>query len=192
MRCYLDYKQENWVEQLPHIASCINNSINTQSGYSPNEIYYNRQLLRPIEQQFGQIKGFESVTAFLEESVHKRLIAEEVVRQGVVSYVKQFNKKVPLTVLDPRLVPGKLVFVNAQNIKQPNLTGRPSRKLDPKRVGPFKILEKVGSTGFLLDMPKTRTTRSFTHTHSPLMRRGWSSSPGRHLKVPTTRTSKQG
>jgi hypothetical protein len=165
MRCYLDYKQENWVEQLPHIASCINNSINTQSGYSPNEIYYNRQLLRPIEQQFGQIKGFESVTAFLEESVHKRLIAEEVVRQGVVSYVKQFNKKVPLTVLDPRLVPGKLVFVNAQNIKQPNLTGRPSRKLDPKRVGPFKILEKVGSTGFLLDMPKYPHHKEF-HAHS--------------------------
>ena len=165
MRCYIDRNQENWMVQLPHIASCINNSLNTKSGFTPNEIYYGRALLRPVEQQFSLIKGFASVKHFMDTRITSRHIAEEVVRQGVTAYVKQFNKRVPLTVIDPRIKPGSLVFVSAKNIKQPNLQGRPSRKLDPKRVGPFKVLEKVGSTGFKLDMPGYPHHKEF-HAHS--------------------------
>ena len=94
-----------------------------------------------------------------------RHVAEEVVRQGIVRYVKQFNKSVPITVIDPRIVPGSKVFVSAKNIKQPNLRDRPSRKLDPKRVGPFVVLKKVGTTGFLLDMPGYPHHKEF-HAHS--------------------------
>ena len=165
MRCYIDLKQENWLEQCPYVASSINNSLHTETGYTPNEIYYSRRLLRPIEQQFSLIKDFKSVEEFLEDSLHKRWVAEEVIRQGVTRYVKQFNRKLPLTVIDPRIKPGSLVFVDAKNIKQPNLTNRPSRKLDPKRVGPFKVVRTVGTTGFELEMPGYPHHNQF-HAHS--------------------------
>ena len=46
---------------------------------------------------------------------------------------------------------GDLVMLNAKNIR----TKRPTKKLDPKLYGPFRILEKIGSRSFRLE-PQTR------------------------------------
>jgi hypothetical protein len=44
---------------------------------------------------------------------------------------------------------GEKVMVEATHIT----TTRPSKKLDEKRVGPFKIVKKVGASSFKLDIP---------------------------------------
>ena len=49
----------------------------------------------------------------------------------------------------PTLNIGDEVYLNTKNIQ----TERPSKKLDHKRVGPFKIIEKIGSHAFKLDLP---------------------------------------
>jgi hypothetical protein len=46
---------------------------------------------------------------------------------------------------------GDKVYVEAMNIKQ----DRPSKKLSDKRIGPYKILEKIGEAAWKLDMPST-------------------------------------
>ena len=45
---------------------------------------------------------------------------------------------------------GDLVWLNAKNIK----TKRPSKKLDHKRVGPFKISRAISTHAFRLDLPR--------------------------------------
>jgi len=43
---------------------------------------------------------------------------------------------------DPNLQSGDMVWFLARNIK----TTRPSKKLDDKKMGPFKILAKIGTS----------------------------------------------
>ena len=44
---------------------------------------------------------------------------------------------------------GQMVYLHTKNLK----TGRPSKKLDAKRTGPFKITEKIGSVAYRLQLP---------------------------------------
>ena len=42
-----------------------------------------------------------------------------------------------------------LVWLEATNI----MTGQPSKKLDEKRWGPFKVISKIGASSYKLDLP---------------------------------------
>src|SRR5262249_35002850 len=44
---------------------------------------------------------------------------------------------------------GDMVWLNAKNLT----TKQPSKKLDHKRIGPFKIMKKVSSHAFRLELP---------------------------------------
>jgi hypothetical protein len=51
----------------------------------------------------------------------------------------------------PDYQPGELVYLEATNLK----SKRPSKKLDDRRFGPFKVLKKVGERAYKLDLPRT-------------------------------------
>ncbi|KAF8747937.1 Integrase core domain [Rhizoctonia solani] len=46
---------------------------------------------------------------------------------------------------------GDKVYLSSANIK----TSRPSHKLEHKRLGPYKVLEKIGRNSYKLDLPKS-------------------------------------
>jgi hypothetical protein len=50
----------------------------------------------------------------------------------------------------PDYQPGDLVYLEGTNLK----SDRPTRKLDDRRFGPFKILRKVGERAYKLDLPR--------------------------------------
>jgi len=52
---------------------------------------------------------------------------------------------------DPVLTPGNRVWLRRKHI----WTTRPLDKLDHKQIGPYTILEKVGSRAYKLDLPAT-------------------------------------
>jgi len=47
--------------------------------------------------------------------------------------------------------PGDKVWLEGQNIT----TDRPSKKLDDKRYGPFKVIKKIGKAAYKLELPRT-------------------------------------
>jgi len=52
---------------------------------------------------------------------------------------------------DPDLKPGDKVWLQRKNIR----TTRPWNKLDHKQIGPYTVLEKIGSRAYKLDLPPT-------------------------------------
>ena len=54
---------------------------------------------------------------------------------------------------------GDQVMLNAKNIT----TKRPSKKLDNKNLGPFKITEKVGNRAYRLELPETMKVHDVYH-----------------------------
>ena len=64
---------------------------------------------------------------------------------------------------DSNLKSGDLVWLLPRNVK----TTRPSKKLDYKKMGPFKIIKNVGTSSYKLDLPVSMTIH---HTfHLPLL-----------------------
>jgi hypothetical protein len=64
------------------------------------------------------------------------------------SQEKYFNRNV---MQQPDFNVGDEVMLNARNIK----TTRPSKKLDYKQLGPFKIIEKIGTRAYKLELPQS-------------------------------------
>ena len=60
---------------------------------------------------------------------------------------------------DPNLQSGDMVCLLPRNIK----TTRPSKKLDYKTIGPFRILEKIGTSAYKLALPPSMAIHNTFH-----------------------------
>ena len=138
LRCFIDRPQTNWISLMPEVVQCLNNSVTIGIGYTPNHIFYGRKLLRPVDLKFRAVESIPTVAAFFEQHDYLKTVAESMIREGIIKYTEKFNATVPVAIIDERIKPGSLVLVDAKNIIAPNLKGRKSRKLQPKKLGPFK------------------------------------------------------
>jgi hypothetical protein len=68
----------------------------------------------------------------------------EFCRQQTAEYTNRKQSREPL------LEKGDKVYLLRRNIK----TKQPSRKLDFKKLGPFRIEEKISSVNYRLELPK--------------------------------------
>jgi hypothetical protein len=48
-----------------------------------------------------------------------------------------------------------MVLLSTENISTANKTDKPAKKLEPKFIGPYKIIEQVNDNAFRLDLPPT-------------------------------------
>ena len=60
----------------------------------------------------------------------------------------------------PRYKVGDQVWLSTANIK----TQRPSKKLDYKQIGPYRVIEKVGPTSYRLELLKSIKIHSVFHS----------------------------
>jgi hypothetical protein len=61
----------------------------------------------------------------------------------------------------PAYQPGDKVWLSSRNLR----TQRPSKKLDSKNLGPFKVLEKVGATSYRLQLPASMQIHPVFHSN---------------------------
>ena len=154
LRSYSNFEQTNWLDNLPDTVQCINNSYNPSHGMTANEVYFGRRLLTPIDLKYGVHMGFEGVSDFCESVSLKRDIALKAIRTAITRYSSTHKRKNHANKdVDPRLKVGSMVMVKGTNITQPGFSGRASKKLSAKNVGPFEIIERVSRSGFKLKMP---------------------------------------
>jgi hypothetical protein len=59
----------------------------------------------------------------------------------------------------PAFKVGDLVMIDARNLK----TQRPSKKLDHKKIGPVKILKKIGTRAYRVELPPTIKVHNVFH-----------------------------
>ena len=163
LRAYIDFDQTNWLINLPHVVAAINNAVHPNTLMTPNQIYHGRKHLRPIDLKYGITTAPTDLKQFLETIVHNRAVAEETVRTAIVHYTIQHNKGVTQKDYDfnPKFNPGNTVFVKASHITMPGFKDRESNKLQPKNVGPFTVLKRVGHTGVELEMPGYGHSKKF-------------------------------
>jgi len=86
----------------------------------------------------------------LHESLRNEMVASEL-RQK--EYYDLHRKP------DPNLKSGDMVWLLPRNFK----TTRPSKRLDYKKIGPFKILAKIGTSPYKLALPPSMAINNTFH-----------------------------
>jgi hypothetical protein len=145
LRNYCNYEQDNWCEMLPIAEYAYNNSLTTATGMSPFIANYgfNPRMNWPIEAEAKNPTSRNCV--YWMSSVHD--LCQRGLKKAQDSMRKYHDKhaKEP-----PKHSVGDLVMPNEKNLK----TRHPSRKLDAKLHGPFKVIKVLSPTTLKLELPK--------------------------------------
>ena len=147
LRFYCDYQQDNWASLLPLAEFAYNNSSHSATKMSPFMANFGYHPVFSLSMPLSttQVPAAESLVTNLKKA-HNLL--KENIKSATQSYEKYFNKKV---MQQPDFSIGSKVWLVRKNIN----TTRPSSKLDYTKLGPFKILKKVGNRAYKLELPTT-------------------------------------
>ena len=157
LRCYVNYQQSDWSDYLPIAQFAYNNSKHSSTdttpfyavfGYHPRlSIILPRSTrdITPADTRITQLRKLHQDMNF--HIAHAQEKHQEF-----------YNRKV---VQGPKLNIGDKVWLSSRNIK----SQRPTPKLDYKRLGPFKIISKIGSRSYKLELPSTMRIHPVFHVN---------------------------
>jgi hypothetical protein len=146
LRLFVNHRQDDWVEWLPLGEFSYNNRVQASTRHTPfmlNSGRHPRMGTEPLRstkvvatEDF--VKNLQASRKEAEAALHKA--ADDMARfydqhrQTAVTYKK-----------------GDMVWLDGKNIT----SDRPSKKLDDKRYGPFKVLEAMGPNAYKLKLPSS-------------------------------------
>ena len=174
LRLFTSYRQDDWVEYLPMAEFAYNNSKHSSTGVSP---FYANLGYNPTFTTVPSV-GQSSPIA---KDIGERLKDIQSEIQSAMSLAQEqherfYNEHREAT---PEFNIGDKVWLEATNIR----TTRPSVKLSPKRLGPYRILDKVSSHAYRLALPPTMQIHNVFHV-SLLTRHKEDTIPGRVFEEP--------
>lgn len=151
LRSYVSYNQKDWDLLLPMMEFAYNNSVNPSTGYSPFFLNYGHDPLIPTSLLKPPATNVPSVSDFVDSQATALAHAHDAIIDAQNRQKAQADKsRRPIT-----FAVGDMVFLSAENISAASHANRPSKKLEPKYLGPYKILEQLNDNAFKLDLPST-------------------------------------
>jgi len=163
LRQCINEKQNDWVSKLPAIEFAINSARSESTGFAPfflNAGHMPRTMIwnAAMPSEFPSIRNF---------ALHKRLAimaAHDSILAARVKQTRDANRKRQLSPFKK----DDLVYLSTKNIKFPKGL---ARKLIPKYIGPYKILQDYGNQSFRLDLPSRLKQRGVHDVfHASLLR----------------------
>jgi transposase InsO family protein len=150
LRVSVNYLQDDWEKWLPLAEFAANNQDSETTGVSPffaNYGYDPRWQCDPLQlanvQRKEELDARTAATRLKE--IHDHLKVEMAHAQARHrEYANEHRTPAPI------FKEGDEVWLNAKNVA----TERPSKKLDHRRIGPFKILKVVSDWAYELDFPR--------------------------------------
>lgn len=147
LRVFSNYEQDDWAALLPQAEFAYNSTTHSSMGMSPFEAYCGRQPRRSYLEPPRQVseKDDPEAAAWYEEmrGVHSRI--KDAIAKAQESQRRFYNRGRR----DPQFAKGDKVWLAALNIRKL----RDNEKLDYKQLGPYEVIEKVGSNAYRLRLP---------------------------------------
>lgn len=159
LRCYCNADQDNWAEMLPQAEFASNNAVHHAMRKSPFYMLYGfnpdvNVTTLPVR---GEPQGRRMPAA---EDAAKRLRNEhEELKQRWEESSKQQRKYYNAKHKARSFRVGDRVLLSTKNLK----LKVPRKKLAPRFIGPFRILDAIGSQAYRLSLPTRMRIHNVFH-----------------------------
>jgi hypothetical protein len=158
LRCTVHQLGEprDWDDLCPIIEFSLNSHPNRSTGFSPFYLNFGYHPVTPNELLTGPVEScVESVSRFTQRLTSSFNKAKEHLRVAQESYKKYYDRRHRPVEFNT----GQYVLLSTRNLK---LRGTPA-KLQRRFVGPFKIIERIGSQAYRLELPEGWNIHSTFH-----------------------------
>ena len=156
-------KQRDCVPKLPAIEFAINLARSESTGYAPFFLNTGR-MPRSMIWEHASATEYPGVRAYAQKVKYAVMAAHDSVLAARVKQTRDANRKrrpAPFEKDD-------LVYVSTKNMSLPKGL---ARKLIPKFIGPYRILEGFGNNSFRIELPSDLKQRGIHNVfHSSLLR----------------------
>jgi hypothetical protein len=155
LRCYVNYRQDNWVGLLPMAQFAYNSASTETTKVSPffaNYGFEPEAYRTPRTSEYAAQRAILSVENIKE--LHKQLSMD--IQFLALRSARYYDKHRSVA---PTFKRGDKVYLLRKNIK----TKRPSSKLDHVKIGPFKIKRIVSSVNYELELPEKMKIHPIFH-----------------------------
>lgn len=158
LRCFAVDQPRTWAMWIPWAEFWYNTTFHVSTGKSPFEVVYGRKPPSILQFVPGEIR----VQAVLQELLDR----DEAIRQlkihlGQAQSTMKTNADKKRR--DVNFQVGEWVYVKLKPYRQMSVVRRIHHKLAAKFFGPFKILDKVGSVAYKLELPPTSKIHPVFH-----------------------------
>ena len=146
LRAYINYQQDDWAAWLSLAEFAYNNSRHESTGTTPFFAAYGVHPEWGADPRLNDVDvpAAKERAAAMSET---RTELEKRLEHAVKTQTKYYDEK-----HKPRqYAPGDMVWLSGKNIQ----SRRPSKKLDNKFHGPFRILKVIGEQAYRLELPAT-------------------------------------
>ena len=144
LRLFTNSRHDDWVDHLPTAEFVLNNRLHSAHQMTPFEVIYG---YRPdFTVPVGLPTNFPALNTRLQGLRDAQKDAEAALRLEKRTMKDNFERGKP----QPHtFTPGQRVWLSSKNIT----TSHPVRKLAPRQLGPYTVLERTGELTYRLDLP---------------------------------------
>ena len=156
LRLYCNHQQDNWTELLSLAEFAYNNAFQTTIKCSPfyaNYGYHPRFSMIPQNQKITMSAPAAATLANQLRTLHEKLIENIKLAQNHQAKFYDARHK-PI-----EFQRGDRVWLLSRNIR----TERRNKKLDWKRLGPYTVIERIGTQAYRLDLLRTMKIHPVFH-----------------------------
>ena len=148
---FVNMKHDDWDQHLPYAVFAINTARQSSTRLSPFQLLYGREAVLPCENAFPWKSNTWDASVHQRQANQWRKTAHRLLLISQKRWERFSNKYRRLA---PIYHPGELVVSRKIPSK-----GR-TRKLLPKFIGPFQIVQRIGKTPYKVeDLPENRKRR---------------------------------
>ena len=151
LRAFVNYQQDNWDQLLSAAEFACNNAPNASTKMSPFQINYGRDPLNPYSQIHDLPDTVPAAADFIRNLKNATKIATDALVLAKASqekYANRSRREVEFSV-------GDQVLLSASHINLASQAQRPSKKLQHRFIGPYKIIQKISPVAYKLELPET-------------------------------------
>jgi len=145
LRIYCNYQQDDWSQHLSLAEFSYNNAQHASIGCSPFYANYGYNAQFNVDLRKFAKYPVQAAKDMAEQLKHLHEDLSELIKSAQNQQAKYYDtkhKRVEFSV-------GDKVWLLSRNIHMQ----RPSKKLDWKRLGPYPILERIGTQAYRLQLP---------------------------------------